>query len=95
MTRRPVLTPGAVVRLTTVTDPWLSCDDCFDALDVVVEDVLARGAAVGTPFAVHLTGCSVCNEEAQSLAALIAPENGLDSNDAQRVLEVTVRVGAG
>jgi hypothetical protein len=88
MTSRSQLTPDAVRRLTTVTDPWLSCDDCFDQLDVVVEDVLTRGLPMSRPFAVHLTGCSVCSEEARSLASLVAPEHGLDPADALRVIEL-------
>jgi hypothetical protein len=94
MTRRPELTADAVRRLTTATDPWLSCDDCFDQLDMVVEDVLARGLPMSRPFAVHLTGCSVCAEEARSLASLIAPEHGLGTAESLRAVERAVRAGA-
>ncbi|HEY0905066.1 MAG TPA: hypothetical protein VGE14_14360 [Marmoricola sp.] len=93
MTDRPELTAAAIHRLTVVTDPWLSCDDCFDALDTVVEDVIARGLAMDEPFAVHLNGCSVCSEEALSLASLVAPELGLDPDEALQVLQRAVRTG--
>lgn len=94
MTYRPDLEPEAVRRLIAVTDPWLSCDDCFDLLDTVVEDVVARGARMDPRFVVHLNACSVCSEEAGSLASLIAPEHGLDARQAQRVLELAVEAGA-
>lgn len=94
MTRHLVLTPEAVARLTTVTDPWFSCDDCFDALDTMIENALTRGVALSTPFAVHLRGCSVCREEAQSLVALIASEHGLDAEHELGVLDLAVRASA-
>lgn len=93
MTDRPDLGPQAVRRLIAVTDPWLSCDDCFDLLDTVVEDVVVRGARMDPRFAVHLNACSVCSEEAGSLAALIAPEHGLDPDDAERALVLAVAAG--
>ena len=94
MTRRPELTTDAVRRLITITDPWLSCDDCFDQLDVVVENVLARGVPMSKPFAVHLTGCSVCSEEARSLASLVAPDHGLDPAESVLAVELAVRGSA-
>lgn len=94
MTNPADLTPDAVRRLIAVTDPWLSCDDCFDLLDTVVEDVVARGARMDPPFVVHLNACPVCSEEATSLASLIAPEHGLEPSDGQRVLELAVQAGA-
>jgi chemotaxis methyl-accepting protein methylase len=94
MTRRPQLTPEAIRRLTTATDPWLSCDDCFDQLDVVVEDVIARGLEMSRPLAVHLCGCAVCSEEAHSLATLVAPEHGLDQAAAVRAVDAAMGAGA-
>jgi len=94
MTEPTDLTPGAVRRLIAVTDPWLSCDDCFDFLDTVVEDVVARGATMDPRFVVHLNACSVCSEEAASLATLIAPEHGLDPVQAQRALELALATGS-
>jgi hypothetical protein len=75
------LSPAAVARLTLDTDPWLSCDDCFERLDEAVEDVLV-GAPLSPPFAAHLRGCPACAEEARSLTALVAPELGLTAMEA-------------
>ena len=58
-TVRP-LTQDDVRRLTVTTEPWLSCDDCFDGVDVFVEEVLSGSTPVSEDFRVHLLGCSVC-----------------------------------
>jgi anti-sigma factor RsiW len=54
--------------------PELTCDECFDLLDVYVEaelghedaDVLVLGMRA------HLEGCPACAEEHESLRALVA-----------------------
>jgi hypothetical protein len=43
----PGLTPQLLRGLTLDTEPWLSCDDCFDLLDQYVELVLTGPAATG------------------------------------------------
>lgn len=68
---------AAVARLTVATDPWLSCDDCFDGIDAVVEGLLERREPMPGAFRVHLRGCPVCHEEAEALATLVAAEHGL------------------
>jgi len=80
------LTTDAIHQLTLTTEPWLSCDDCFDDLDRVVEEVLARAGAMREAFRVHLMGCSVCREEAVSLATLIASDHDLDPSGAVALL---------
>jgi hypothetical protein len=87
MTRPHELTPEAVGRLTVATEPWLSCDDCFDDIDRVVEDLLTGAAPMDPGFRVHLGACSVCREEASSLVSLVAPDHGLDPKAALALLE--------
>ena len=54
MTRPLRLTPDTIHRMTLTTEPWLSCDDCFDQLDAVVERVLMQAGAMEAAFRVHL-----------------------------------------
>ena len=91
MTRPRALTPDAIGRLTAATEPWLSCDDCFDEVDAVVEGVLTQTEPMSEPFRVHLAACAVCHEEATSLAALTAPDYGLDAPAAVALLDSAVR----
>jgi hypothetical protein len=93
MTRSQQLTSDAIERMILTTEPWLSCDDCFDRLDDVIEAVLTQTRAMDEAFRVHLTGCTVCREEALSLATLIASDQGLDPEHAASVLEAAVRRG--
>ncbi len=90
MTRTLRLTPDTIRRMTLTTEPWLSCDDCFDRLDAVVERVLMQAGAMDASFRVHLRGCSVCREEATSLATLVAPDHGLDPGRAAALLDSAV-----
>jgi hypothetical protein len=71
------LGPGPVRRLLAVTDPWLSCDECFDDLDVVIDAVVGTGAGMSDRFRVHLHACDACDEEAGCLAALAAQGLGV------------------
>ena len=41
-----------------------------------------QAGAMEAAFRVHLMGCSVCREEAPSLATLVAPNHGLDPSRA-------------
>jgi hypothetical protein len=93
MTHRLRLTSDAIDSLIVTTDPWLSCDDCFDQLDDVVEGLLTRACAMDEAFRVHLEGCAACRDEAISLATLIAPDHDLDPGHAATLLEAAVRSG--
>lgn len=84
------MTPEIIERLTTVSDPWLSCDDCFEQLDTAVDDVVSGSAPLDEPFRVHLLSCGVCHEEASSLAELIADEYDLSPAQALERLEHAV-----
>ena len=76
------LSREAIARLTQDTEPWLSCDDCFDQSDAAIEGFLGAGLPLTEPLRVHLRGCAACLEEAQSLAALIADQYELTAVDA-------------
>jgi hypothetical protein len=54
--------------------PDVGCDVCFELLDQYVE-AIAAGTDAAAPFpgmAQHLVCCPACDEEAASLAALLA-----------------------
>lgn len=58
-----------VRRLIGPVGPELSCDECFDLLDVYVE--LGKGADAAMPaMRAHLLGCSACRDDHDSLRAL-------------------------
>lgn len=77
------LTDSVVDALLVDSQPWLSCDDCFDQADTAVEGLLTGDRDFDEPFRVHLRACGVCMEEALSLATLIAPDFGLTEDQAQ------------
>lgn len=54
--------------------PELTCEQCFDLLDVYVEaELRGEDAEVLVPaMRAHLEGCPACAEEHQSLRALVA-----------------------
>jgi hypothetical protein len=93
------LSAQASRRLTLDTEPYLSCDDCFDLVDGYVEALLAdpdhttadmadvADVAEMVPMRTHLTGCAACAEEAASLIAFVAEQDGLDPRPALRRLE--------
>lgn len=64
-------------RLLGPEGPEISCEECFDVLDVYVERELADSAACAAMPAMraHLAGCSACREDHDSLFALL--RNGL------------------
>lgn len=64
-------------RLLGPKGPELSCEECFDVLDVYVEHELADpdGDAAMPAMRAHLAGCSACREDHESLLALL--RNGL------------------
>jgi hypothetical protein len=87
MTDLRSLTQDVIGRMTLNTEPWLSCDDCFDLLDTVVEGVLTRTGGMSEAFRAHLAGCSVCREEAVSLAALVAADDERDRASATALMK--------
>jgi hypothetical protein len=71
MNSREPLSPEAIARLTVPTEPYLSCDDCFERADSYVE-ALVHGAAPAYDPAMrtHLAACPACAEEVESLLEL-------------------------
>jgi hypothetical protein len=63
-------------RLLGPAGPELSCEECFAELDRYVElelsDADADGAVPG--MRAHLEGCGACDEDHQSLLALVGAE---------------------
>jgi len=69
------------------TEPYLSCDDCFDLVDRYVEALLSDREHDTPAMRTHLAGCAACAEEARSLVGLVAEQDGLDPAVALRRLE--------
>ena len=67
----PPLPPGAVDALLVDTTPWLSCDACFERMDLHVEALLADPDHHDEAMDNHLRGCAACADEARSLLDLL------------------------
>lgn len=69
---RPPIT-HVLRRLLGPGEPEVSCEVCFDLLDVYVDaEVLGADADALVPgMAAHLRGCPACAEEHGSLEALV------------------------
>lgn len=75
MTSRRLTTEQARV-LTLDTEPYLSCDECFELVDRHVEALRLDPDAEPVPgMTVHLAGCPACAEEAESLLELLAGDD--------------------
>lgn len=73
---RATLTDSAVAALVVDTEPYLSCDDCFERIDEHVERRLADASYADLEMDTHLTGCGVCAEEARTLEELLRSDAG-------------------
>ena len=51
--------------------PELTCEECFDELDVQAEIALT-GQPLDPRMQAHLDGCPACREEHESLRALVS-----------------------
>ena len=72
MNTTPHLTPTQVTALTLDSEPYLSCEECFDLMDRHVDAIaLALPDAAPPGFAAHLAACPACAEEVASLLALV------------------------
>lgn len=72
----PGLSTHVLDSLLVDSDPYLSCDECFEQIDTYVEAMLANPDHRDTPMEVHLKACGVCAEEAEALTELVRNANG-------------------
>jgi len=72
------LTDQQARRLILDTEPYLSCDDCFDLVDGYVEALLSGAESDLPAMRTHLAGCAACAEEARSLVVFVAEQDGRD-----------------
>lgn len=77
-------------QLTEHFEPWLSCDDCFDGSDSVLEDLLDRDIPLPESFQAHLRGCSACRDEMETLAELAAEAHGLTAAASKAKLDAQI-----
>jgi hypothetical protein len=77
----------AARSLTLDTEPYLSCDECFDLVDRYVEALLSDPDHDHRAMRTHLAGCAACAEEARSLIQLVAEQDGLDPAPALQRLQ--------
>jgi hypothetical protein len=73
-TSTPQLPDDVVVRLIADTSPYLSCDECFEQLDVYVETLSSNSEHTDAPMQAHLLGCAGCREEAETLRELVVQD---------------------
>jgi hypothetical protein len=78
MKRGLSLVPQVLERLTLLTEPWLSCDACFEQVDAQVEALLTRHLPLHEGFRAHLRGCPACREETATLLELLAMDCGIE-----------------
>jgi hypothetical protein len=71
-------------------EPWLSCDECFDRSDVIVNDLLDN-VPLPAGFRAHLAGCAACRDEMESLAELAATDRGLDPAEGRQRLDAQIQ----
>lgn len=80
------LTGPVIEQLLLDSDPWLSCDDCFDLTDACVEDLIVDARPPDEALRVHLNACPACLEDVVSLLALVAEERGVDPKPLELLL---------
>jgi hypothetical protein len=70
-----------LARLTGPAGSEISCEECFEQLDLYVEFELAGSdAEAAVPgMRAHLEGCPACAEDRESLHALLVSESGSDA----------------
>lgn len=94
MTARPPLDREVAGRFLKLTDPWMSCDRCFEDQDGVVDDLVSSGALPSEAFLVHMGACPACLDETRSLVALVAEQDGADSDALLRRLDSAIEVAS-
>lgn len=71
-----ILTEAAVTGLLVDTEPYLSCDACFERIDQYVEKRRADPSHEDPEMDTHLAGCGVCADEAAALQELLGQDAG-------------------
>lgn len=66
-----ILTEAAIAGLLVDTEPYLSCDDCFERIDQYAERRLTDPSHDDPEMDTHLAGCGACAEEARALEELL------------------------
>lgn len=72
------LTAEQAAGLVAMSEPWLSCDGCFDQLDGCVDALVEGARHIDEPLRVHLARCAACREEAETLLTLAAQDRQVD-----------------
>lgn len=88
------LSAAQAESLVAASEPWMSCDDCFDHIDGYVEALLRDGRGPDEPLRVHLARCPACHEEAESLISLVAADRGVSSERALGTFRSAISAGA-
>jgi hypothetical protein len=71
-------TPHVIAALLGPAGHQIGCDECFELLDAYVDRASSGSDAdSSTPgMRTHLAGCPACQEEYESLSALVASTQG-------------------
>jgi len=95
MSRRRLLRPGQIRALLLDSEPWLSCDECFNRVDRYVEHLLAGSSGHDELMTVHLIACPACLDEAESLLTLRAADLGMPAQTALQTLATELAANRG
>ncbi|MGH9205640.1 MAG: anti-sigma factor family protein [Acidimicrobiales bacterium] len=96
--QRKSLTPAQATGLTAPSEPWMSCDDCFEVMDHQVEamlDAIDLDPAIPEAFRRHLANCPACYAEVEGLLCVSATDRGLSERSASKSLRTAVHPRSG
>jgi hypothetical protein len=65
------LNRDSLSRVLGPAEPEVSCEECFEQLDVYVDREVAGVDPAMPGMTAHFQGCPACNEEHESLLALV------------------------
>lgn len=82
---------GAILaQVSGPSEPWMSCDECFDRSDELLEDFLDRNMPLPADFRAHLAGCPACRDEVESLAEIAAVDRGINPAEGRARLDAQI-----
>lgn len=93
MNSQPSWTDAVLAQAFGPFEPWMSCDECFDRSDAVVENLLDHNVSLPADFRAHLAGCAACRDEMESLAELAAADRGHDPAEGRAQLHAQIPRG--